>query len=494
MHFVNLVKTNLAKMKTTPFIGRTRELSLLNSLLLKSSASLIVIKGRRRIGKSRLVEEFGKQFDQVCLFSGIPPHENTTREQQCNLFGQQLKRIFDVKPSKTDEWDDLFFYLAQHTNKGKVLILLDEISWLGSKDHDFLGKLKNAWDLNFKKNPQLVLVLCGSVSTWIEKNILNSTGFFGRISMQLTLEELPLNECNQFWLKQTDNIAPYEKFKVLAVTGGVPKYLEEIKPTLSAEENIRLLCFEKFGQLFNEFDKIFADIFSDRHVLYQAIVKAIADKSSTYEEIYTVLGVEKSGIISTYLEDLIKSGFIERDFIWHLKTGKVSKLSKFRISDNYLRFYIKYILPNKDKIERGTFGDTSLTLMPQWESIMGLQFENLVLHNRRAIHKILGIKPEEIIYDNPFFQRKTAQQEACQIDYLIQTRFDSLYVCEIKFSRHPVKTDVIAEVEEKIKRLKTPRHVSRRSVLIHVNGVTDDVLERQYFSQIVDFGQLLYES
>ena len=237
--------------------------------------------------------------------------------------------------------------------------------------------------------------------------------------------------------------------------------------------------------------KFFQTYFLTETKIYQEIVQSITDNCYDYDEIYQKLGIEKSGIISDYLEDLEKSGFIRRDFTWHLKTGKTSKLSKFRINDNYLRFYLKYILPNKDKIIRNAFEKVALTLLPGWESIMGLQFENLVLNNRPLLHELLGIKPEEIVNDNPFFQRKTTQQEGCQIDYLIQTRFDTLYICEIKFSRHPVKIDVISEVKEKIKRLKTPRNVSRRPVLIHVNGVVEDVLETQYFSNIIDFGQLL---
>lgn len=96
------------------------------------------------------------------------------------------------------------------------------------------------------------------------------------------------------------------------------------------------------------------------------------------------------------------------------------------------------------------------------------------------------------IYDNPFFQHKTLRQEGCQVDYLIQTRFDTLYFCEIKFSKHPIKTDIISEVQEKMRRLKAPRYVSRRAVLIHVNGVHEEIIDSRFFSNIVDFGQLFY--
>lgn len=472
------------------FVGRKKELQQLKSLLAKNSASLVVIKGRRRIGKSRLIQEFGKDLTMFS-FSGVPPIEQTTLKSELIEFGWQLGKALGQPPFKDDNWNDLFLRLAYHTRTGPVLILLDEISWMGSKDPHFLGKLKNAWDLEFKKNPQLILVLCGSVSSWIDKNILSSTGFLGRISLNLTLEELPLADCNQFWKVTNDHISPYEKFKLLSVTGGVPKYLEEIRPHLSAEENIKNLCFERSGLLFNEFNQIFTDIFSSRSETYKKIVHSIADGKYEYEAIYKKLQVEKSGVISEYLNDLVQSGFVRRDYTWHLNNGESSKLSRYRISDNYLRFYLKYIFPNREKIERNTYSNQSLSLLPGWEGIMGLQFENLALNNRHRIFELLGVNPNEVIYDNPYFQNKTARQESCQIDYLIQTRFDTIYICEIKFSRHPLKANLIREMQEKIRKLKVPRHVSRRPVLIHVNGVSNELVETQYFSNIIDFGQLL---
>lgn len=474
----------------TPFIGRKQELKELNGLLKKGSASMVVVTGRRRIGKSSLIAAFAQEHTTY-TFSGLPPTDQATAQTQRNEFGWQLGKALGQLAFKDDDWNDLFLRLAQHTRQGRVIIVLDEISWMGSLDHSFLGKLKNAWDLEFKKNPQLILILCGSVSTWIEKNILSSTGFLGRVSRRLTLEELPLADCSQFWLTHAKKVSAHEKFKVLAVTGGVPKYLEEIKPMLTAEENIRELCFMPSGLLFNEFDQIFSDLFEGRSGIYKTLVEAIVDGAYTLAEMYELLDKSKTGVMSEYLDDLIKSGFLQRDYAWQLKTGKNSKLSTFRISDNYLRFYLKYVLPNRAKIKKGDLKDVSLTLLPGWEALMGLQFENLVLNNRRRVHDLLGIKPEDIVQDGPFFQRPTTRQLGCQIDYLLQTRFDTLYVCEIKFHRQPVTAAVINDVEQKIERMALSRNYSCRPVLIHVNGVTDDVLERQYFAQIIDFGQLL---
>jgi len=118
------------------------------------------------------------------------------------------------------------------------------------------------------------------------------------------------------------------------------------------------------------------------------------------------------------LHDLETAGFIEKDYSWKFLTGKKTKACKYRIKDNYVRFYLKYIDPNKDLIKRGGFEERSLSSLPAWQIIMGLQFENLVLSNRREIYKLLDISVDDIIYDNPFFQKKTLRQEGCQIDYL----------------------------------------------------------------------------
>lgn len=168
-----------------------------------------------------------------------------------------------------------------------------------------------------------------------------------------------------------------------------------------------------------------------------------------------------------------------------------SRLSHYRLSDNYLRFYLKYIDKNRGKIEHGHFDDRSLTNLPGLESILSLQFENLVLNNRKKIWEKLHIYGEEILSDNPFFQRKTMRNPGCQIDYLIHTRFNTLYLCEIKFSKKEIGKDVVSEVKQKMDRLLKPKGFSCRPVLIHVNGVTDEVIESEFFNNIIDFSELI---
>ncbi len=476
------------------FVGRKNELAILNELLQRKTASFVVVKGRRRIGKSRLIEEFAKDHNYGVI-SGVPPCKGITAQHQRDEFAQQMARVFAMPVVSATDWSDLFWHLAQQTQKNRVIILLDEISWMGSKDPGFLGKLKNAWDLHFKKNPKLILVLCGSVSSWVEKNILSSTGFVGRIDLTLTLEELSLAECNQFWGAQKHQVSAYEKCKVLAVMGGVPRYLELMNSKHSAEQAIKQLCFLKEGFLFREFEQIFHDLFGRRKGAYQKILTClIKHPQVSLPEIFALLGVPKSGVIAEYLNDLVMAGFVARDFTWSLKTGELSKLSHFRVSDNYVRFYLKYIAPNKANIERNAYADRSLTTLPGWDAIMALQFENLVLRNRAALCQLLRIEPSEIVYDNPYFQRNSMKQAGCQIDYMIHTRFNCVYVCEIKFSRLPVKAQVVDEVKQKIKALSLPRNFSYRPVLIHVNGVEDELVGTEFFAKIIDFGALLEQS
>lgn len=101
----------------------------------------------------------------------------------------------------------------------------------------------------------------------------------------------------------------------------------------------------------------------------------------------------------------------------------------------------------------------------------------------------MGISPDEVVSDNPFFQRKTKALQGCQIDYLIQTKFKNLYVCEIKFSKNKIGMNVIHEMEKKLRDFQYPKGFSCRPVLIHVNGVTEEVMQSGFFSDIIDFGE-----
>ena len=147
----------------------------------------------------------------------------------------------------------------------------------------------------------------------------------------------------------------------------------------------------------------------------------------------------------------------------------------------------------KEKVKQGLFEYKEIENLPNWSGIMGLQFENLVLYNLPLIVRKIGINYQSIICAAPYFQNATkANKGSCQIGLLIQTRFDTLYLCEIK-CRKKISGDVIGEVKKKIQILKRPKHTSIRPVLIYEGELSKSVKESDYFSQIIWFGELLSE-
>lgn len=488
-----MANKNSIKRKSLPFIGRSDETAQLNALLHKKTASLVVVKGRRRVGKSRLLEEF-IQGKRAFSFRGLAPTDKTTAQSERDEFARQLSEATQLPQVQFDDWSKAFALLAQEIRTRKIIIIFDEISWMGSKDPLFISKLKDAWEEYFKKNPKLILILCGSISTWIDDNIINNTGFYGRISWTLNVKPLPLSDANALLKIQGFDSSAYEKFKILSVTGGIPWYIEQMQGQFSAEENIKRQCFTEGGTLVDEYDRIFREMFGKKDVLYKKIIKSLSNNALEYDEISEESHYQSSGRLSAYLENLTKAGFISRDCSWNFKTGKPSVVSRFRLSDNYIRFYLKYIDNKRAQIEKGQFKNISLSALPALDTIWGLQFENLIVNNRDLIIKHLNIRQEDIVYDNPFLQRQTASKKGCQVDYLIQTKHKALYLCEIKFSRQSITASAIEQVQEKINRLSVPRNVAVHPVLIHVNGVTPNVVEKDFFYAIIDFGALLAAS
>lgn len=478
-----------------PFFGRRPELEHLELLKRKRSASLITITGRRRIGKTRLIERFAELSPKYRFVSlaGIAPDRGVTVQDQRADFARQLQRELGIPPIGHDDWGDLFAHLARTVRHGKHIVLLDEVSWMAMGDPTFLPKLKNAWD-DLAKNGELILVVCSSISSWIEKNLLSSTGFVGRVSHHISLEELPITDCLRFQGLRSGTASFYDQLKILSVCGGVPKYLEEIVDAQSAEENIRRLCFEPGGLLFREFEQIFSDLFAHRDELYERIVSALANGPLDFTGLCDALGMEKSGVIGGYADDLRLAGFIEKDYTWNLNDGQEGRQYKYRLSDNYVRFYLKHVKPHAGSIERNRFTRKKLSGLAGWDTVMGLQFENLVLRNRELIWERCGLTAAEIVNDGPFFQTRTKRRRGCQIDYLIQTQHGPLYLCEIKFKRRPVGSAVLEEIERKSSRLAKPRHASILPVLVHVNGVTEAVEESDLLARIVDFSEAAYSS
>ncbi len=472
-----------------PFVGRAGELQRLKDLSTSGRACLAVIKGRRRIGKSRLAEEHGK--DKIFLpFSGLAPVKRMTAQDQRNAFARELARLFHIPPLTFLDWSDAFAHLSKHLTKKPTVILFDEISWMGLKDPTFISKLKVWWDLVLQNHPSVLLILCGSISTWIDKNIINSTAFFGRVSLYLELTELSIPESRKLLDIQGFKGSTLDFFKILSITGGVPWYLEQIQVHQSADENIKRLCFEKNGLLVHEFERIFNDLFSSRGEIYKKIITLLSQGMKHRSALQRLVGYSPSGTLTQHLKALEICGFVSKHPDWSLKTGKPGKSTLYRLCDNYLRFYIHYIEPNLTKIEQNSLSDVPLSSLPGWEPMLGFQIENILLKNRSLLYKALGIHAQDIVMDNPYFQKASERKKGCQIDYLIQMHSNTIFVCEVKMRRRELSLEIIEGMKSKIASLQLPKGFGASPVLFYLGSISDALLSSRYFYRMIDIADL----
>jgi AAA+ ATPase superfamily predicted ATPase len=474
---------------TSTFIGRVPELERLKGLYNKKNPSLVVVKGRRRIGKSRLITEFASRYKQQRFwnFAGLAPQDGVTEQEQRDHFARQLSLMLKIPPMTFLDWSDAFEHLSMYIKAGDI-ILFDEISWMGAKDPIFIPKLKAWWD---KQTIHIFLVFCGSVSTWIEENILKSTAFFGRINLSVTLEPLSIQESAEFLRKIGIKNSNYDTYKLLSILGGIPWYLEQLNYQVSADENIKRLAFEKNGLLALEFDRIFHDLFNSKGTTYKKILDALKEGARTLAEVRELIDYPHSGTLSQMMEHLIIAGFVQKQSLWSFKTIKPLKQSLYRISDPYMRFYLKMIEPNLSKISVGGFKDISLSTLPGFEAHLGLQLEYLLLQNRPLLLKFIGVPGVDIVSDGPYRQSATAMQNGCQIDYLIQTITKNLFICEFKFGRRELGSNIINEMQDKIAALKVPKGFATVPVLFNLSGVSNSVATSSYFYRIVDIVDFL---
>ena len=471
------------------FIGRGYYLDSLMALWRKPSSSMVVVSGRRRIGKSTLVEEFASR--SKCRFieiEGLAPDGKMTNQKQIDNFCERLAQVTGMPEAKADNWPKAFDALDAALAKNiKTIVFLDEISWMGGYDKSFAAFLKNAWDTQFSRHGKLIFAIAGSVSSWIQDNVLRSKAFVGRISLDITLPELPLPECLEFWGRKANRVAMREVLDILSVTGGVPKYLQEIDPSLPAEENIRRLCFLPEGYLFKEFEGIFRDTFGQDPVRLE-VLTALSNGPASLSELAKALKMKANGHLSGVLRDLTLAGFISANAGKNPETGRAVREVQYRLRDNYVRFYLKIIEPRKTAIQDGLFRFVSLEQLPGWEAIMGLQFENLVLNNIKALCPLIGLEGKLITSAAPYSRRRSDDSAGVQVDLLIQTP-KSVYLVEVKRREH-ITIEIEGEMEAKVAKMRLPKGISVRTVLVYDGSIAPEVEENGYFDYLVPIKQL----
>ena len=494
------------------FFGRDAQLDDLLGLWGKRVGSLVTCRGRRRIGKSTLIERFAERSKaRFVKLEGLRPQPGYTNEDELAAFATQLAAQTGSERTTPANWYNAFIRLDREIRDGeRTVVLIDEISWFGHYDKTFADYVKIAWDNHWKKHDRLIVVLCGSVSGWIRENIIDNGAFFGRRSLDMIVRELPLADCAKFWGTAAERIDVREIADVLSVTGGVPRYLEEIDPGLSAAENVRRMAFRANGLLRTDFDEMFTDVVTRQPRLSGKALRALAGAPLSVSELAAALRMERGGKLSSALVELEEAGLVEPDDGKNPATGESARERRYRLKDNYARFYLRYVEPVKDEIDAGAYSFVSLDALDGWESVMGLAFENLVVNNWLQLLKPLHLDAAQVVSAAPWRRagsrkkvpakggRKGARgktenvvpdRKGVQVDLLLQTR-RSVCVVEVKRQRE-IGREIIDEVAEKVRRIPVRDGMSVRTALVYEGTLAPVVEADGWFDAIVPFRQLL---
>jgi AAA+ ATPase superfamily predicted ATPase len=463
------------------FIGRVHELKLLKSEYKKPDSSLVVLYGRRRVGKSSLIKSFSNQLPHI-IIDGL---ENQSTLDQIDHFRQQLiEQLHD--PILNDviwtEWTKVFDYLTRYIEKqkSKIIILLDEFQWLSCNQSKLVSLIKSYWDQSWKSNGKLCLVLCGSISTFMVDKVIHSKALYGRVHLEMQVGPLSLSETYLMLNKKRSKL---ECLKYYLLFGGIPKYFELIEQNLSFNANIEKLCFTKEGTLFNEYEKIFYSQFKEPST-YERIVALLENGSKTYSEIIKTLKLSDGGGAKSYLTNLEITDFIKSQ----ASPLRKEREKKYFISDEFIRFFYKYMKESRPSIkQKFTQRYFHNHVLKQWSSWLGLAFEYYCVKNADSLARVMGFS-EEVLNAGPFFTR---EKDGFQVDLMFD-RGDVLTLCEIKFYDKPIGIDIIKEMQMKVDKFKThiKKYVSLEYALIAPMGVTKALRTTQYFHHIVELEDL----
>ena len=472
------------------FFGRENILLDLGSLWKKRVSSFVTCRGRRRVGKSTLIEKFAERSGaRFIRIEGARPKEKMSNADELANFAEQLSVATGAEDSPPSNWLNAFLRLdGKIKDSERTVVLLDEVSWMAHYDLRFSSTLKIAWDGYFKKHPRLVFVVCGSVSSWILENIIQDGSFYGRRSLDIVVPELPVAECVKFWGRTASRIDRREIVDVLSVTGGIPRYLEEIDPGATANENIRRLAFRPKSVLREDFEEMFTDVITKLPSLTASVLRTLMEDARTVTEIASILEMEKNGHISDVLAQLEECGMVSSDEGRNPASGKTVREKHYRLRDNYTRFFLKYIEPVKKSIDAGAFTFGSLDELAGWESVMGLAFENLVVNNATQLIAPLGIGGAHVISCAPY--RKSGKAGGgVQVDLLIQTQ-RAVYVVEAKRKRE-IGSEIVQEMESRVAKIPKKRDCSVRTAIVYEGRLAPIVEAEGYFDAVIPFRTLL---
>jgi hypothetical protein len=467
------------------FVGRKNELKLLNDAYRSKKDELIVLYGRRRIGKSSLVKCFAEKKKFYYEFEAL---EGETTHGQINHFLQQLKKQIDdpiLDSVRFANWEQVFTYLTEkiikRKTKVKKILFLDELPWMAAGRIRLVSLLKYYWD-NHWKGKHVMLILCGSVASFMVKKVLHSNALYGRTTIEILLKGFSPEEVAYFLGKKRSR---EETLNYQLVFGGVPKYLEQINPNQSFNQNMNTLCFSPHGIMLKEVERIFYSQFREPRT-YLKIINLLKNGIFSLGEISSKTKISSGGGLKQYLKNLERAEMI-RSFV-PFDRSRNSKFKKYTLADEFLVFFFKYIEPNlrviKESSSRRLFETLTQNSFDTW---LGFAFERFCLKHAGMLAVVMDFA-DDLLLASPYFKRN---DERFQIDLLYKRADRVITVCEIKHQNIKIGTHIIPEMQRKCALLKVPRGYALEKALISLYGPDNSLKDTGYFHHFVTLDDIL---
>ncbi len=409
-------------------IGRNSECSRLEQCMQAQEAQLVLIYGRRRVGKTFLVNRF---FDDRFDFKFTGEYGASAKVQLTN-FANELAMQKREAVERPQDWTEAFLmlrtYLESLSDAQKTIVFFDEMPWMDTPRSGFLSAFEYFWNSWGSSQCNLIFIICGSATSWMRENIINNKGgLYNRLTCRIYPRQFDLYTTEKYLRSRGIEWSRYDVTQCYMIMGGIPYYLRLLDRELSINENIDKLFFVKRAELWDEFGNLYNTLFSNSGK-YIEIVRALATKRRglTREEIVTSTKVANNGLLTKMLSDLEDSDLIRPYRVFgNKKKGRV-----YQLADYYTLFYFKFIDGKAGIDEHFWSNSVESQSRMAWA---GYTFEQVCMDHLPQIKQKLGIaavRTEQSVWYN----KSDDVHKGAQIDLLLDRQDRIITICEIKFS------------------------------------------------------------
>ena len=414
-------------------VGREKEVKELLDLYNTNNSDLVAIYGRRRVGKTYLINQtFDNNFD--FKHAGISPNEidnsKNILKQQLSQFYNSLKLYGMKEHTIPKDWFEAFYMLSKLLKDKyadrKQVVFIDELPWMDTPKSNFIKAFEGFWN-SFANGRNIMVIICGSANSWIVNELINNHGgLYGRVTKEIKLSPLSLKECELFFNKKNINFSRYDIVQAYMAVGGIPYYLNYFEPRLGIYENIDKIFFSKSAPLRVEYDRLFASVFSNSN-LAKKIVELLSTKNIGYtrEEIVKKLSIDNNKTTGDTLNALLSSDFV----IKFRPLTENRKTLYYKLIDPFCIFYMKFI-KDSTSLDIDLFSNESLS--QKVVTYRGIAFENVCFNHIEQIKNALKISAIRTS-QSTFIYKGDKDTQGAQIDLIIERSDNIINLCEIKF-------------------------------------------------------------